>query len=74
MCMVCRQSPCVAGCPDAPEPEPVLICRECGAGLYAGDRHFDGVCEGCLSMYSVSEWMELFNENLEEVEDRTWVV
>lgn len=74
MCMVCRQYPCVTGCPNAPEPEPVLICRECGAGLYAGDRHFDGICEGCLSMYSVRDWMELFNESLEEVEDSRWAV
>ncbi len=74
MCMVCRQYPCNPGCPNAPEPRPLLRCRQCGAGLYGGDKHFEGICEECLSMYSVTEWLEMFGEDLEEVEDEKWAV
>lgn len=66
MCMVCRQYPCHPACPNAPEPRPLLICRQCGSGIYAGDKYFDRVCEECLGMYSVRDWMEMFGENLEE--------
>jgi len=74
MCMVCRQYPCDSRCPNAPEEKPLLICKQCGAELYQGDKHFRGICEECLSMYSVTEWLEMFGEDLEEVEDEKWAV
>ena len=33
MCDVCRQSPCDPRCPNAPEPEAVYKCRNCGRRL-----------------------------------------
>lgn len=72
MCMECRQYPCHPRCPNAPEPRPAMRCRQCRRGLFAGDRHFNGVCEGCLSEYSVADWMGLLGEKLEEVEGQGW--
>ena len=42
MCSVCRRNPCAAGCPNAEEPKPIHICKECGYGIYEGDHYYDG--------------------------------
>ncbi len=67
MCDICRQIPCHPACPNAPEPKPVMHCGKCGKGLYAGDRHYEGICESCLGDMDISEWLELFGEKMEEI-------
>lgn len=37
MCSLCRQFPCHPRCPNAPEPVPLMRCKECGEGIYEGD-------------------------------------
>ena len=34
MCVECRQTPCVPGCPNEPEPEHKRICAVCGEPIY----------------------------------------
>ena len=52
MCELCRHNPCSAGCPNAPEPEPVYICDECEDGIYDGDTYYELggkiYCQGCI--------------------------
>lgn len=67
MCDICRQAPCHPSCPNAPEPEPVMRCSKCGEGLYAGDRHYEGICERCLGDMDTSEWLGLFGEKIREI-------
>lgn len=69
MCSVCLQNPCHPRCPNAPDPEPAAYCRVCGEPLYVGDKHFDGICMDCLEEMTVSDWLELFGENIEEVKE-----
>lgn len=37
---------------DTPEPEPVMICSECGEGIYEGEPFWringDCICEKCM--------------------------
>lgn len=73
MCSVCRQSPCHPRCPNAPEPAPVAYCRICYEPLFAGDKHYDGICKGCLDDMDTEEWLELFGEDMKEIkEERPW--
>lgn len=69
MCSICRQTPCHPGCPNAPEPHPAAYCRKCGEPMYAGDRHYDGICRECLDDMDTTGWLELFGEKLEEIEE-----
>lgn len=39
MCSLCRQFPCHPRCPNAPEPVPLMRCKECGEGIYEGDEY-----------------------------------
>lgn len=52
MCDICMHSPCLSGCPNAPDPTPVAHCCSCGEPIVPGDEHavIDGEawCEGCL--------------------------
>ena len=68
MCSVCRRNPCAAGCPNAEEPKPIHICKECGYGIYEGDHYYDGpdgyYCEECLEDMSVKELVELLGDEL----------
>lgn len=41
MCSVCHSSPCLAGCPNAPEPKPVYTCKFCGEGIFAEDHYVE---------------------------------
>lgn len=43
MCSLCRQFPCHPRCPNAPEPVPLMRCKECGEGIYEGDYFFDKI-------------------------------
>ena len=52
MCSLCLKTPCDSRCPNAPEPKPVVNCKECGGGI----------CEDCMDDMTVSEMLELFGE------------
>lgn len=69
MCEVCRQAPCHPRCPNALEPRPLAYCNECGEGMFAGDKHFNGICEECLNEMGAAGVLRLFDESLEELED-----
>ncbi len=68
MCEVCRHDPCAAGCPNAPDPEPVHICSECKEGIYEGSRYFPGpqgpICLDCIKEMSPEEVFELLGESM----------
>lgn len=53
MCSECGRAFCPSGCPNAEEPEVVVKCSKCGAGLVCGDEAYkidDKVyCEVCVS-------------------------
>lgn len=52
MCSECLHTPCLTGCPNAPEPEPIYICTECGDGIMEGDMYLriggKILCESCV--------------------------
>lgn len=52
MCQICMHSPCLSGCPNAPDPTPVTHCNCCGEPIIPGDEYavIDGIpyCEGCI--------------------------
>lgn len=66
MCMICRQNPCHPRCPNAPEPEPIMRCIECGDGIYADDKSYDAghgsICKECMDEKSTSEILELLGD------------
>lgn len=37
MCSLCLKTPCDSRCPNAPEPKPVVNCKECGVGIFEGE-------------------------------------
>lgn len=57
MCEICGYTPCVPGCPMAPDPPVVYCCIKCGRGIYEGDDyyHIEGEpwCEACIASYSM---------------------
>lgn len=69
MCSVCWQTPCNPRCSNASEPKPSVYCRKCGKPMYAGDKHYDDICEDCLNDMDTTEWLELFGENMKEIEE-----
>lgn len=69
MCEICRQAPCHSRCPNALEPRPLAYCSECGEGMFAGDKHFNGICEECLKEMGPAGVLRLFDESLEELEE-----
>lgn len=52
MCSLCLKTPCDSRCPNAPEPKPVVNCKECGVGIFEGERFYDSekgpICEDCM--------------------------
>lgn len=39
MCDLCFNEPCLNGCPNASEPEPICVCDFCGEEIYEGDEY-----------------------------------
>ena len=37
MCDICMHSPCLSGCPNAPDPTPETHCCSCGEPIIPGD-------------------------------------
>lgn len=62
-----------AGCPNAPEPEPVYTCIECGEGIFMGDKYLDtedgSICEDCMSQKTLDEILEIFGERMYVVDE-----
>lgn len=60
------------GCPNAPDPEPVYTCIECGEGIFPRDKYFDSedgpICEECMSQKTLDQLLELFDESMSEAE------
>ena len=52
MCSICHSSPCLSGCPNAPDPPAAFRCHDCDEAIYPGDEYakIDGVeyCEQCI--------------------------
>ncbi len=69
MCMVCRHSPCLPQCPNVPEPVKIHTCKECGDGIYAGDRfaEIEGsyYCESCLDDMAAETLLSLMGYEME---------
>ena len=55
MCEICGCYPCRSACPNAPEPQPVYECEDCGEGIYDGDNYYSIsgliLCEDCIGGY-----------------------
>ena len=63
MCQVCRHSPCLSGCPNAPDPPTVTKCRKCGESITPGYEYarIDGLdyCEECIDSMPYCELIPL---------------
>ena len=68
MCRICGSTPCNSRCPNAPDPEPIKICSECGEGIYEGEEYFDSdfgpICKDCMADKSLTELLEVFGEKM----------
>ena len=67
-CEFCHYSPHLPGCPNAPDPVPVLTCRRCGEGILEADRFLDSpagpVCMDCLEDMDPEEILKTVGESL----------
>ena len=68
MCSICHSFPHLPGCPEAPEPIPIMRCRKCGEGIFASDKFLDTfsgpICDECLEEMTVEELLEELGERL----------
>lgn len=52
MCEICHYTPCLSGCPNAPDPPAAFRCLDCGEDIYPGDEYAriggEEYCEGCI--------------------------
>lgn len=68
MCSECHSWPHLPGCPNAPDPVPVMTCSLCGEGILEGDEYLNGpegpVCGACLDNMSLKEVLAIFGESL----------
>lgn len=75
MCEICRSSPCLTRCPNAPEPKAVYVCHYCKEGILPGDSFVDidgdRVCGECLDNMLPVEVLQLcgFDVEVAEVEE-----
>lgn len=64
MCDICRSSPCLAGCPNAPGPKVVNYCHECGDDIYEGDKYINEnvpLCKDCIENMSAMELIDFLD-------------
>ena len=78
MCSECLQTPRHPRCPNAPEPQAVENCHNCGGGILPGDEYakIDGVCycESCIDDMPYcelipllgGEWKKASEEDLDD--------
>lgn len=80
MCEICHQSPCMPGCPNAPEP-PGFVCKRCGETITEGESYFEAYdgkyCEDCLWDMTPPEILNLVSEEMstvtyEDLEEDIW--
>lgn len=68
MCSICKKYPCDSRCPNAEEEKPVMVCSECRADIFKGDKYFETpsgpVCMDCLEGMTVGEILDLVGEGL----------
>lgn len=59
MCEICYHSPCLSGCPNAPDPPAAFRCHGCEEAIYPEDEYarIDGVeyCEDCIDNMPYSD-------------------
>ena len=52
MCEICHYTPCLSGCPNAPDPPAAFRCYGCEEAIYPEEEYarIDGVeyCEDCI--------------------------
>lgn len=41
MCDICKQTPCIGRCPNAPDAPVVYTCDICGESIFAGDYFYE---------------------------------
>lgn len=73
MCSICHCSPCLSGCPGAPEPPAAFGCRSCKEGIYPGDEYaiIGGVeyCEWCIEDMPYCELVPLLGGEWKPVQE-----
>lgn len=71
MCQICRHSPCLNGCPNAPDPPAVTTCRKCGEPITPGYEfaRIDGLdyCDECIDDMPYCELVPLLGGKWEPV-------
>lgn len=71
MCQICRHSPCLNGCPNAPDPPAVTTCRKCGEPITPGYEfaRIDGLdyCDKCIDDMPYCELVPLLGGKWEPV-------
>lgn len=62
VCSICHHSPCLRGCPNAPDPEPSIRCFKCGCLIAPGSKYWEDVlgniCETCMESIPADEMEE----------------
>ncbi len=41
MCEICHHAPCLSGCPNAPDPPTVYICKCCGEPIVVDETYYE---------------------------------
>lgn len=63
-CQFCHQLPHHVSCPNAPEPQPVLPCENCGEDIYEGELYYDlpaeKLCRKCIKDSETIAEIEVF--------------
>lgn len=72
MCDICLSSPCLPGCPNAPDPPSIGECESCREPIFVGDEYAEiegeKYCKDCLDDFTTSDWLDLFGEKIREAE------
>lgn len=70
MCDLCLHTPCVSGCPNKPDPIPILKCENCNMELFDGDVYYPelGVCQYCVEDFEEEVFLtdRFYDEGLDE--------
>ena len=70
MCSVCLTHPCHPFCPNAPEPQSIGFCQDCGEEIFEGSEYAeingDLYHKDCLDVMSTENLLKLFGVELQE--------
>ena len=70
MCDLRNHFPCLSGCPNAEEEQPVCTCHKCKEPIFEGDRiaEIDGhiLCESCVEGIKASDWLKMIGSEWQE--------